>query len=111
MLLLFGGTVHTLAFKKAEAAVAISNLATFFGNALKGLWLIDSTVLFTLGITFALIAARPVMASGGLVLLLGLIPAITATLLYVFIGLCAPAHLLVVVAACVFSAGLLLVRA
>ena len=40
-LLLLGGAVHTLAFKKAVAAVAASDLAPFFGKALKGLWLID----------------------------------------------------------------------
>jgi len=34
-LLLFGGVVHTLAFKKAVAAVAESDLAPFFGKALK----------------------------------------------------------------------------
>ena len=47
-LLLFGGAVHALAYKKAVAAVATSNLAAFYAQALKGLWLIDSATLGTL---------------------------------------------------------------
>jgi hypothetical protein len=106
-LLLFGGAVHTLAFKKAVAAVAASDLAPFFGKALKGLWLIDSTMLITLAIVFGLIAVRPVMASGAVVALLTLMPAVVAILLYSFIGAIMPAHLLVVVAALGFTAALL----
>jgi hypothetical protein len=58
-------------FKKA-VAVAASDLAPFFGKALKGLWLIDSTMLITLAILFGLIAAGPVMASLALAALLAL---------------------------------------
>src|SRR6266567_6931038 len=107
-ILLFGGAVHTLAFQKAVAA---SNLAPFFGKVLKGLWLIDSTMLFTLAVVFGLIAARPVMASGVIVALLALIPAITAVLLYCFIGPIMPAHLLVIASGLAFLAGLLRVNA
>ena len=110
-ILLFGGAVHTLAFQKAVAAVAASNLAPFFGKALKGLWLIDSTMLFTLAVVFGLIAARPVMASGVIVALLALIPAITAVLLDCFIGPIMPAHLLVIASGLAFLAGLLRVNA
>jgi hypothetical protein len=106
-LLLFGGVVHTLAFKKAVAAVAESDLVPFFGKALKGLWLIDSTMLITLAIVFGLIAVRPVMASSVIVALLTLMPAVVAILLYFFIGAIMPAHLLVVVAALGFAAALL----
>jgi histidine ammonia-lyase len=106
-LLLFGGAVHTLAFKKAVAAVAASDLAPFFGKALKGLWLIDSTMLITLAIVFGLIAVQPVMASSVVVALLTLMPAVVAILLYCFIGAIMPAHLLVVAAALGFAAALL----
>lgn len=109
--LAFGGAVHALAFRKAAAAVAASNLATFYGNALKGLWLIDSATLVTLAAAFALIAVRPAMASGGVIALLALIPAATAAFLYYFIGAFAPAHLLLAAAALAFSAGLLLANA
>ena len=106
-LLLFGGAVHTLAFKKTVAAVAASDLAPFFGKALKGLWLIDSTMLITLAIVFGLIAVQPVMASSVVVALLTLMPAVVAILLYCFIGAIVPAHLLVVAAALGFAAALL----
>jgi len=106
-LLLFGGAVHTLAFKKAATAIAASDIAPFFGKALKALWLIDSTMLITLGIVFGLIAVRPVVASSVVVALLTLIPAIVAILLYCIIGAVMPAHLLVVVAALGFAAALL----
>jgi hypothetical protein len=106
-LLLLGGAVHTLAFKKAVAAVAASDLAPFFGKALKGLWLIDSTMLITLAIVFGLIAVRPALASSVVVALLTLMPAVVAILLYCLIGAIMPAHLLVVVAALGFAAALL----
>jgi hypothetical protein len=77
-LLLLGGAVHTLAFKKAVAAVAASDLAPFFGKALKGLWL----MLITLAIVFGVIAVRPAMASSVVVALLTLMPAVVAILLY-----------------------------
>lgn len=107
-LLLFGGVVHTLAFKKAVAAVTQSNLPDFFGKALKGLWLIDSATLITLAIVFGLIAARPMVASRSIVVLLALIPAATAGLLYYFIGSLRAAHLLVTAAALGFAGGMLL---
>src|SRR5882724_956843 len=106
-ILLFGGVVHTLAFQKAVTAVTASDLAPFFGKALKGLWLIDSTMLITLAIVFGLIAVQPVMASSVVVALLTLMPAVVAILLYCFIGAIMPAHLLVVAAALGFAAALL----
>jgi hypothetical protein len=105
--LLFGGAVHTLAFKKAVAAVSASNLAPFFANAFKALWLIDSTMLITSAIIFGLTAARPVMASSVLVALVALMPAVVAVLLYSFVGAIVPAHLLVVAAGLALAAALL----
>ncbi|HEY1768940.1 MAG TPA: hypothetical protein VGG02_01625 [Chthoniobacterales bacterium] len=104
-LLLFGGILHTRAFPKAVAAVGNSNLAPFFGKALQGLWLIDSTVLFTLGFVFGLLALRPRLASGAVIVLVGVIPAMTAVLLYRFIGAFPAAHLLLAVTVCVVLAG------
>jgi hypothetical protein len=103
-ILLFGGAVHTLAFKKAVAAVAASNLAPFFGNALKALWLIDSTMLITTALIFGLVAVRPAMVSRVFVVLVSLSPALTAILLYSFIGAIMPAHLLVIASALAVSA-------
>ena len=106
-ILLFGGAVHTLAFKKAVAAVAASNLAPFFGKALKALWLIDSTMLITTALIFGLVAVRPAMVSRVFVVLVSLSPALTAILLYSFIGAIMLAHLLVIASALAVSAALL----
>jgi hypothetical protein len=106
-ILLFGGAVHTLAFKKAVAAIAASNLAPFFGKALKALWLIDSTMLITTALIFGLVAVRPAMVSRVFVVLVSLSPALTAILLYSFIGAIMPAHLLVIASALAVSAAFL----
>jgi hypothetical protein len=105
-LLLFGAAMHTSAFPRTQAAVAASNLASFFGESLKALWLIDSVTLLTLAVVFSLVAARPTLASGVVVALLALVPAATAALLYRFIGSgFAPAHLLLLAAVLAFVAG------
>jgi hypothetical protein len=107
-ILLLGSFMHTSAFKKVGAVVAFSNLPAFYGNALKALWLIDSITLSILGVTFATIALRPVNVRRSLILLLGLIPAGTSILLYTFIGIFIPAHMLLVAAILIFIAGFLL---
>ena len=99
--------MHALAYKKAVAAVAASNLAAFYAQALKGLWLIDSATLVTLAFVFGVLAARPTLASGTVVGLLALVPGATAALLYYFMGPVAPAHLLLVTGALMFSAALI----
>ena len=106
-LLLFGGAVHAFAYKKAVAAVATSNLAAFYAQALKGLWLIDSATLVILALSFGVLALRPALASALVIALLALIPAATAGLLYYFIGPSPPAHLLLFAAALTFLAAAL----
>src|ERR1041385_853905 len=91
-LLLFGAAMHTSAFPRTQAAVTASNLAPFFGQSLKALWLIDSVTLLTLAGIFSLAAVSPKSISGLLVALLALMPVGTAVLLYVFLGRFAPAH-------------------
>lgn len=110
-LLFFGGIVHALALKKAVSAIASSNLQDFYAGALKGLWLIDSATLMVLATVLGVIAARPVLASGLVVALLGLVPATTAALLYFFIGAFVPAHFLLTAAILAFAAGRLLAYA
>jgi hypothetical protein len=110
-LLFFGGAMHALAYKKAVAAVAASNLAVFYAQALRGLWLIDSATLVTLAIVFGILSARPALASGTVVALLAFIPAATAGFLYYFIGSFVPAHLLLLAAALAFSAAAILLNA
>jgi hypothetical protein len=85
VLLVIGASIHTAAFRKASAAVATSDLAAFFGKGLKVLWLQDSTVAMVLAIVFATAAIRPFAASKAVIVLLGLVPTVTA-LVYLFIG-------------------------
>ena len=107
-LLLLTAVMHTSAFARTRAAVAASNLTTFFGQSLQALWLIESVTVLTLAVVFGLVAARPAMASGAVVALLALVPAGTAAMLYRFVGGgFAPAHMLLLAAALAFVAGLL----
>jgi hypothetical protein len=103
-ILLFGSYLHTSAFKKAHAAVVSSNFPVFYADAFEALWLIDSATMAILAISFALIALRPTLAGRSVIILLGLIPAITSILLYSFIGMFIPAHMLLVASILVFIA-------
>jgi len=107
-MLLVGGLIHAQAFKKMVGVVDASNLPPFYANSLKGLWLIDSATLVILSLLFALIAARPSLASKWVVILLASVPAATAFFLYRFIGNFAPAHMLLASAVAAVIAGLLL---
>jgi hypothetical protein len=106
-----GGAMHAAAFRKALMAIASSNLPRFYGGSSKGLWLADSATLFILAVIFGLVAARPSTATRPLVMLVALIPAATAVLLYIFLGGFFAGHLLLAIAALAFFAGLLLPRA
>ena len=99
--------MHARAFGKAAAAVASSSLPAFYGNSLKALWLIDSATLLVLAAVFGLVAVRPAAASGIAVVLLAFIPAATSALLYTFMGMFLPAHLLLASAVITMLAGVL----
>ena len=105
MLLAVGSWTHARAYHKAAEAVAGSNLPAYFGNALKALWLMDSSGMFVLAAVCLLVAIRPLAASGPVIMLLGLIPAATAALLYLFIGRFLGAHLLLATAIAMVLAG------
>jgi hypothetical protein len=107
VMLALGGLMHAMAYRKAAEAVASSNLLGFYGNALKGLWLIDSATLIVLALVFALVTVRPAVAAGAVIVVLALIPAATATLLYTFIGMFLPAHILLASAIMAAFAGVL----
>lgn len=106
LLLTFGGVTHLRAFPRAVAAADASNLAPFFGNSLKALWVMDSCGMFVLAAIGAVLLMRPGSASAAVIGLLSLIPLTTAALLYVFLGNFPAAHLLIVVAACLAGAAL-----
>jgi hypothetical protein len=107
-ILLFGSYIHSSGFKKIVPIVSGSNLPAFYGNAFKALWLIDSVTLALFGVIFALIAMRIVNASHSLPSISALIPAGTSILLYIFIGMFIPAHMLLVATILVFIAGLMI---
>lgn len=110
LLLAVGGWSHAAAYHKAADAVAGSNLPAYFGNALKALWLMDSSGMFVLAAVCLVIAFRPTAASGTVVMLLGLIPAATAVLLYVFIGRFVGAHILLATGVAMVVAGAAVAR-
>lgn len=92
IVLLVGGLMHAAAFRKAVSAVSASDLPPFFGNSLKGLWLIEAATLMILAVAFACLAARPALANRAIVIFLAMIPAATALFLYKFIGNFLPAQ-------------------
>jgi hypothetical protein len=106
LLELFGGVVHAMAFHKAVAALAASNLASFFGASLKIFWLADSANAVILAAIFALFAWQPQRASRPVIFLLALMPAAIGVLLYAFLGNFFAAPFMLVIAALVFAAGL-----
>jgi hypothetical protein len=105
-LLAAGAIMHASAFKKIVSAIADSNLEAFAAGSLKLLWLGDSATLLLLAAVFAFIAARPSAATRWIVVILSLIPAATAILIYTFIGSFIGGHVLIVAAIAVFVGGL-----
>ncbi len=86
LLMAVGCVIHAVAFPRVLPVVGASRLPPFFGNSLKSLWLGDSATMLVLAVIFGVIAARPAVATKPIVLLIALIPAATAVLLYVFLG-------------------------
>ncbi len=86
ILLAVGAHFHTSAFNKTATAVAESNLPAFLGNGLKVLWLQDSVITNVLAIIFAIVAVKPTAAPKWIIIVLALVPIITAGLVYYFIG-------------------------
>lgn len=101
-----GGLLHARAFDKTVAAVANSNLAIFYANSLKALWLIDSATLLTLALVFGLIAIRPSLATRPVIIVLAIVPAATSFFLYKFIGSFVPAHMLMCAAIAALAGGM-----
>jgi len=105
ILLAIGAWIHTSAFNKMSAAVAKSDLVPFAAKSLRILWLEDSVVLLVLAITFAVIAAWPSAATKLVIVLLALIPAATAALVYCFVGTFIAGHILLAAATAAILGG------
>jgi hypothetical protein len=106
-----GGAMHSAAFRKAVTAIDASGLTAFYAGSSKGLWLADAATLFVLAMLFGVAAARPSTATGPFLILVALIPAGTAIMLYTFLGNFFAGHLLLAIAALAFFAGVRLSRA
>ena len=102
----FGGAIHAAAFRKALPIISASNLPHLYGGSSKALLLEDSAVLFILAAVFGLIAIRPSTATRPLVMLVALIPAVTAVLIYTFLGNFFAGHILLAIALPALFAGL-----
>jgi hypothetical protein len=107
LLLAVGAVMHASAFNKIVSALADSNLVPFAANSLKVLWLADSAISLLLAAVFALIATRPSAATRWVTVLLALIPAATAGLIYTFIGGFIGAHIMLAAAVAAFVGGLM----
>jgi spore maturation protein SpmB len=110
ILLAIGAWIHTSAFGKVSAAVAKSGIDAFIGKGLKVLWLQDSTIAMVLAIVFATVAFRPFAASKTVIVLLGLVPVITAALVYHFIGNFVGGHIFLTAGVAAILGGLLCPR-
>lgn len=106
LLLAVGGLMHAAAFNKTLSALATASLPPFYTESFKVLWLSDSTTLISIAVVFGFIAARPSVATRWVVVLLALVPAAIAVLLYIFMGSFFPAHILAVASACAMWGGM-----
>ena len=106
LLMAIGGASHAAAFNRTLPATAKSNLTPFFAGSFKLLWLADSATMFILSAIFGFVAARPSAATRPLLILISLIPAATAVLVYVFLGSFFAGHILLATAALAFVAAL-----
>ncbi|HEU5245810.1 MAG TPA: hypothetical protein VFU09_01855 [Candidatus Udaeobacter sp.] len=78
--------MHTSCFSEISIAVAKSDLVPFVSKGLKVLYLQFSVTAIVLAVVFATAAVRPGAVSKAMILLLALVPVITAALRYYFIG-------------------------
>jgi hypothetical protein len=73
-------------FSNASKIADLSTLPPFFASAFKGLWLTDSVSSITLGLIFALVAARPQWTAGPVRLFLALLPIALAVVIFATMG-------------------------
>ena len=106
-LLLIGGVLHAAAFGGAVSVLSGVSMPPFYSGSFKGLWLIDSATLVSLAVLLGFIATRPGSATGFVLVLVALIPAATAVLIYTFVGPFFPVYMLVVAAVAVLAAGVM----
>jgi hypothetical protein len=106
LLLLFGAFAHARAFRGVSLALDHANLRTIYAQDCKTLWLADSTTLATVALFFAMLAFRPALSRRALLVIVALIPAATAVLIYIFVGSFYAGHLLLGTALAAAIAGM-----
>jgi hypothetical protein len=107
LLMLAGGTGHSLAFRKAAAVVEGSNLSGQYATIFKGLWLSVGVMTILIGLAYLILAMWPRLGTKTALAVLGALPFASAISIYSTVGSFAPAHLLLASAAMVFTAALL----
>jgi hypothetical protein len=101
-----GSALHAAVFlAKTSDAIGAANLSLMLRAELKTLWLADSTTLMSMAVISAVLAVGSRPASPSLTMLLALVPASTALLLYAYVGSFFAAHLLVIGALLMIAAG------
>jgi hypothetical protein len=98
LILAIGAIIHAAAFQKIQEALFISNLTPFPAESLKVLWLANSATCLLVAVFFGWLVVNPSSANHFAVLVVALIPAATAVMIYIFIGSSLGGHLLLAAA-------------
>lgn len=93
-----GAAIHAAAFGRLRSVIAASHLPALAAGSFQGLWLSDTATLFLAAVLFLVVAVRPAAAARSVVVLIALIPAATAVLIYTFLGAFFAGHLLLLIA-------------
>ena len=105
--LAIGAIMHAVAFQKIQEALFVSNLSPFAAESLRVLWLADSATCLLVAAFFGGLVVKPAGANHFAALLVALIPASTAVLIYTFLGSFIGAHLLLAASLCAIAGTLL----
>ncbi len=107
----FDGVMHAAVWgASGMAAARASNLPAMFAAELGVLWLWDAVVLVGLALVFLFAALRPAAVSGPVIVLLALMPAILAAILYGAVGPFYPELTVGIPALLALAAGLMTMR-
>jgi hypothetical protein len=98
LVLAIGAIMHAAAFQKIQEALFISNLTPFAADSLKVLWLANSATCLLVAAFFGCLGVNPSSANHFAALVVALIPAATAVMIYIFIGSFVGGHLLLAAA-------------
>jgi ABC-type spermidine/putrescine transport system permease subunit I len=107
LILATGAVMHASAFPRIQEALHNSNLTPFAANSLRTLWLADSATCLLIAGFFAYLTASPSSSSRCAVLLVALIPAATAVMIYIFVGSFFGGHILLAAAVAALAGALL----